>query len=83
LGKTGYTTQLNLKNDMISKTQITGIVVATLGALSLFLEKIYYGYVDDSGALHESLFLPLGFLLLFVGVVLFAIGFIRKLLHRG
>ncbi|WP_282611178.1 DUF3955 domain-containing protein [Pelagibius sp. Alg239-R121] len=58
----------------MTKFRIVGIVALVAGTVSLLLEKIYYGYLDADGVLQESLFLPIGFLLLVLGAVLFAAG---------
>ncbi|WP_282611260.1 DUF3955 domain-containing protein [Pelagibius sp. Alg239-R121] len=59
---------------MAFKLWIVSIAALAGGAISLMLESIFYGYVDADGVLQESLFLPIGFLLLVLGAVLFAVG---------
>jgi len=43
-----------------SRVRNIGVLLVVLGAVSIFLEYAFYQYVDESGMLHESLFLPLG-----------------------
>ena len=38
-----------------------------LGVTCLFLENTFYQYLDEEGVLHESFFLPLGWLSLIAG----------------
>ncbi|WP_102868659.1 DUF3955 domain-containing protein [Pseudovibrio exalbescens] len=66
---------------MNSKLQKSGLFIIVLGAVSLGLEKVYYGGVDSNGVLQESFFLPLGFLLLGLGVLLIIGAFLLKLIR--
>ncbi len=45
----------------------TSIIIFFIGAAFIFFENYYYKFVDDQHLLHESLFLPIGAILLFVG----------------
>ncbi|WP_282611311.1 DUF3955 domain-containing protein [Pelagibius sp. Alg239-R121] len=64
---------------MAFKIQITGIAALVASAISLLLENIFYGYVGAEGVLQESLFLPIGFLLLALGAALVAVGLAVRL----
>lgn len=54
------------------------LIVTTLGILSLSLEYIFYQYVDDDGLLHESLFMPIGVVLLILGFSSIVFCVLRK-----
>ena len=51
----------------MSKLMWTGIAVLMAGVASGLLEKTFYGYVDENNVLQESFFLPLAFILIFLG----------------
>lgn len=57
-----------------SKLFWTGILFIFLGVISYFAEQVFYGYVDENGLLQESLFLPLAFILGFIGLILLGVG---------
>ncbi len=44
------------------KVLITSLLLLAVGIAFIILENIFYQYVDKDGVLHESLFLPLGFI---------------------
>ena len=52
------------------KSLLLGLFFLFTGVAFLFLENIIYQYLDENGYLHESLFLPLGVLALFLGALL-------------
>lgn len=58
----------------MSKLTIAGIIAVILGFVSGYIQNTYYGYVDEQGILHDSIFLPLSFLLITLGVVLLALA---------
>ncbi len=39
-----------------------------VGALCMILENTFYQYIDEEGILHESLFMPIGVLLVSLGL---------------
>ena len=43
------------------------MVVIVAGIACLLLEHYYYQYIDESGVLHESLFMPIGVMLILLG----------------
>lgn len=45
------------------------LMAIVIGALCIFFENNFYQYVDEHGVLHESLFMPIGSLLLLFGAV--------------
>ena len=52
----------------MSKLMWLGIALVLAGAASGMLEQIFYGgRLDENGVLQESFFLPLAFILLFLG----------------
>ncbi|WP_157859744.1 DUF3955 domain-containing protein [Tritonibacter mobilis] len=65
---------------MLTKLQLTGLIGAIAGLVFLLLERLFYGDLDENGVLQESFFLPLGFLLLIAGILLFAIGTVKRML---
>ena len=52
------------------------VFLILVGIISLALENILYQSVDENGVLQESMFMPLGFILIFVGIFLIVIKFI-------
>jgi hypothetical protein len=55
-----------------------GIIFIIIGIISIIIQNTFYGYVDSSGILHDSLFLPLGVFFTIIGVLLFIISKIKK-----
>lgn len=66
----------------MSKLMWLGIAVLIAGMASGFLERIYYGYVDEDNVLQESFFLPLAFVLIFLGGALIVVATARNLNKR-
>ncbi len=70
----------------MSKLMWLGITLLVSGVASGILEQTFYGgRVDENNVLQESFFLPLAFILIFLGSVLivFAIGRNLKKRIRG
>lgn len=65
------------------KIKILGLAFLLLGTISLFVQKMFYGYVDVNGVLHDSIFLPLGVLLVSISILVlvsgYAFNFLKKL----
>ena len=61
----------------MSKLSIAGIVFISLGIVSGLIQNIFYGYVDSDGILRDSLFLPLAFIFLGVGLILLTLNILR------
>ena len=61
----------------MSKLSIAGIVFISLSIVSGLIQNIFYGYVDSDGILRDSLFLPLAFIFLGVGLILLTLNILR------
>ena len=61
-----------------NKTLIASFIFAMIGIAFLIAENQFYQYIDSEGVLRESLFLPLGMLSIFIGIVLCAVFIIKK-----
>lgn len=55
---------------MKSKLRMAGFAAFALAGLSWLAETAFYGDLDPTGVLKESLFLPLTFLLSILGIIL-------------
>jgi hypothetical protein len=66
----------------MSKLMWLGIAVLTAGGMSGVLERTFYGYVDENNVLQESFFLPLAFILIFLGGGLIVVSIVRILSRR-
>ncbi len=66
----------------MSKLTLLGITFLLLGILSGIIQNTFYGYVDAEGVLRDSLFLPLSFLFIGLGLVLFLVKTVLFFLHR-
>lgn len=62
----------------LNKTVVSSIIFFLVGIVFLMLESEFYQYIDSEGVLRESLFLPLGMLSVFIGIILFLIFIIKK-----
>lgn len=70
-----------MKYKSTSKLLFTGLFFLLLGVTFIFLENMYYQYLDEDGFLHESMFLPLGVFALIFGVLLLFIFMVKKILE--
>lgn len=61
----------------MNRRRIVGVAALVLAALCWLAEVSFYGGVDPDGVLQESFFLPLTFILGFVGVVMLAASLFR------
>ena len=61
---------------------ITSLLLLFLGIAFILLENIFYQYIDEDGILHESFFMPLGFLSIILGLTFLLVIAIRKLMSR-
>jgi ABC-type thiamin/hydroxymethylpyrimidine transport system permease subunit len=59
-----------------------GIAALMAGVASGVLERIFYGYVDENNVLQESFFLPLAFILVFLGGAMIVAAIARNLSKR-
>lgn len=64
-----------------SKLTVTSIIFIILGCICLVMKRFYPPVVDNQGILVEPMFflLPIGFALIFVGILVGAISFIKYL----
>lgn len=58
----------------MKNSAIIGALLLITGAVCLIIEQTYFQYVDSSGLLRESFFMPLGFLCLVLGVVVLVVA---------
>ena len=68
-----------------TKPFLVSLFFLFLGVLSLVMENIFYGYIDQNGVLQESFFLPMGtasFLLGVVGLIVSIIWFYLKRMNK-
>lgn len=66
----------------MSKLMWLGIAALMAGMLSGVLEKTMYGFVDENNILQESFFLPLAFILSFLGGGLIIVAIAGNLSKR-
>ena len=59
-----------------------GLAAMILGTLSLALQNIFFGYVDEAGLVHDSAFLPIGVAAWALGILLFFVEVIRRIWKR-
>jgi multisubunit Na+/H+ antiporter MnhB subunit len=70
----------------MSKFMWLGIALVIAGITSGFLEQVFYGgRVDENNVVQDSFFLPLAFILMFLGVTLIVVaaGFYLMKKMRG
>ena len=68
-----------------TKQFLVSLFFLFLGIISIAMENIFYGYIDQNGVLQESFFLPLGmfsFLLGVAGLIASVIWFYLKGLEK-
>ncbi len=63
----------------MSKLMWLGIAALMAGIVSCILEKTFYGYVDENNVMQDSFFLPLTFILIFLGGGLIVAAIARQL----
>ena len=67
----------------MGKVSLIAIACLVLAGLSWAVHGIYYGgRLDENGIVQDRLFLPLGYLLVFAGLLLFAISLAGRVLGR-
>jgi hypothetical protein len=49
-----------------------------MGGLFLVIQNTFYGYMDETGVVHDSLFLPLGSLLVMFGLFFYIVSLFYK-----
>jgi len=60
-----------------SRTIKLSFLAIVLGIVCIVFENYYYQYVDADGVLHESLFLPIGAMLILLGSAGFVFALAR------
>jgi len=53
------------------------VILITIGFLFGLIQHKYYGYIDDNGILHDSIFLPLSALFVITGMLIAMIVLLR------
>jgi hypothetical protein len=66
----------------MSKLMWLGTALVVSGVVSGILEQTFYGYVDQNNVLQESFFLPLAFILIFLGGGLIVVAIARNLSRK-
>ena len=64
------------------KVLICSSVLLAIGIACILLENIYYQYVDTDGVLHESLFLPIGFISVKIAGIGLIFGLAKALINK-
>ncbi len=72
-----------LIRNKLSKGIISGVILIMLSYASYIAEKIFYDYIDENGVVQESLFLPLTFILGFIGLAFLVVGVVSFLIKGG
>ena len=68
-------------NHSTNKMFILSLLLLSLGIVFIVAENSFYQYVDDKGVLHESLFMPLGMISIFMGILALFFYLIQKIWH--
>lgn len=70
-----------MKNNQSPKLTILSIILLIIGGGSLFIKGFLPEYVDAQGFLIEPYFflIPIGFFIVFLGLIIGAIAFIRNM----
>ena len=71
-----------MKTLINTKLFLASLFFMILGILSLFMENIFYGYIDQNGVLQESFFLPMSSFSFSLGLVAMIFSIIRLYLKR-
>lgn len=70
------------KAKMNLTTTTVGSILLIIGFLCLFIKANSVEYIDSSGILHENFYLlPIGFLFLFAGIIVFLTVGIKYIIH--
>ena len=70
----------------MTRTMWSGSALLIAGVASWILDRLLYGGVDENNVLQESFFLPLAFILIFLGVALIVFAtalFMRKKMQEA
>jgi hypothetical protein len=66
----------------MSKTTIAAMIFILLGILSGVIQQTFYGYIDTKGVIHDSIFLPLAFICLTIGILFLLINFVHIIIYN-
>ncbi len=61
---------------------IFSVLLLVVGAACILFENYFYQYVDEQGVLHESLFMPLGTILLLLASIGLTFVLAKALMNR-
>lgn len=64
------------------KAILASILFLFIGCTFFLLENVFYQNIDEDGVLHESFFMPLSFLSIFVGLTVLLLAVISKLTKK-
>ncbi|WP_300142409.1 DUF3955 domain-containing protein [Pseudodesulfovibrio sp.] len=67
---------------MHKKILVTGIIVTCIGILFGAIQRLFYGYIDADGFLHDSIFLPLSVFFIGVGMLIMLGAAIKAFLRK-
>ena len=68
-------------NSLANKIFMLGLILLGLGVLFFILENLFYQYIDNTGVLHESIFMPLGVISLLLGALVFILFIVQKVIY--
>lgn len=68
-------------NFSVNKLFVLSLIFLGVGIVFIIAENSFYQYVDDKGVLHESLFMPLGMISIFMGILALLFYLIQKIWH--
>jgi hypothetical protein len=68
-------------NFSVNKLFVLSLIFLGVGIVFIVAENSFYQYVDDKGVLHESLFMPLGMISIFMGILALFFYLIQKIWH--
>ena len=68
-------------NYSVNKLFVLSLIFLGVGIVFIIAENSFYQYVDDKGFLHESLFMPLGMIIMFMGILALFFFLIQKIWH--
>lgn len=62
--------------------KFAGVICLLMSILCWVAEKTFFGYVNADGVVQDSFFLPLGYGLAALGMLLFCVGLLRNRVGR-
>jgi hypothetical protein len=71
-----------MKKRLKSNLFILSLVLIAAGLISLEIQNEFYGYIDENNILHDSIFLPLGFISLLSGLSILLFSITRFFFQR-